>query len=302
MKRLLGIAAARIEVLLLIGALWIRIQERTGRRIRSKTDQAIRQSAQLMRLGGDPNPVFHLISQIPPIVSVGQLAEAEALADRALTTVDAAIRALPAPSRITLPTDTRPEAASGLYFDPQPVVIEGYDGVAMEPFISPDGRFLFFNNSNESQADTNLYWPRGTGSITFQFLGELPGVNSPSLDAVPSMDAAGHFYFTTLRDYDRTRAVTFTGDFDGHGVNNVHPVPGNVNSGLSPGEFNMDVGISPDGHTLYISRAQMIPGAPVPKSSELLMATLENGAFTTALIDDCCPLFYCAPFLKTSSA
>jgi hypothetical protein len=131
MKRLLGIAAAWIEVLLLIGALWIRIQERTRRRIRSKADQAIRQSAQLMRLGGDPNPVFHLISQIPPIVSVGQLAEAEALADRALTTVDAAIRALPAPSRITLPTDTRPEAASGLYFDPQPVVIEGYDGVAM---------------------------------------------------------------------------------------------------------------------------------------------------------------------------
>jgi hypothetical protein len=57
------------------------------------------------------------------------------------------------------------------------------------------------------------------------------------------MDAAGHFYFTTLRDYDRTRAATFTGDFDGHGVNNVHPVPGNVNSGLSPGEVNMDVGI-----------------------------------------------------------
>lgn len=37
---------------------------------------------------------------------------------------------------------------SALYADPQPVAIEGYDDHAMEPFLSRDGRHLYFNNSN----------------------------------------------------------------------------------------------------------------------------------------------------------
>jgi hypothetical protein len=41
----------------------------------------------------------------------------------------------------------------------------------------------------------------------------------------------------------------------------------------------MDVSISPDGQTLYISRAVIFPGATAPKKSELLIARLRNGAF-----------------------
>src|ERR671926_14237 len=32
---------------------------------------------------------------------------------------------------------------------PQRVTIRGYDGEAMEPFITRDGRYLFFNNRND---------------------------------------------------------------------------------------------------------------------------------------------------------
>lgn len=40
------------------------------------------------------------------------------------------------------------EPKSDLFIDPQPVTIEGYDGVAMEPFISPDGRELYFTRAS----------------------------------------------------------------------------------------------------------------------------------------------------------
>ena len=42
----------------------------------------------------------------------------------------------------------------------------------------------------------------------------------------------------------------------------------------------MDAGISPDGQTLYISRAVIVPGAPAPTKSELLIARLKGGVFS----------------------
>jgi hypothetical protein len=42
----------------------------------------------------------------------------------------------------------------------------------------------------------------------------------------------------------------------------------------------MDVSISPDGQTLYISRAVFAPGATVPKKSDLIVARLKDGAFS----------------------
>ena len=88
----------------------------------------------------------------------------------------------------------------------------------MEPFLSPDGRYLFFNNSNDPGVNTNLQFAERTAKLIFRYLGELPGVNSAVLDAVPSMDTAGHFYFTTVRDYGRTLNSLFTGEFNGKGV------------------------------------------------------------------------------------
>lgn len=56
-------------------------------------------------------------------------------------------------------------------------------------------------------------------------------------------------------------------------------MPGDI-SPKTPGTINMDVSISPDGQTLYISRAVIFPGAPAPKKSESMVARLKNGAFS----------------------
>src|SRR5271156_2748459 len=87
----------------------------------------------------------------------------------------------------------------GVFTNPQPVTIEGYSQDAMEPFISPDGNYLFFNNSNSAPV-TNLYYATAADDtgLTFQFQGGIGGVNSMGpLNAVPSLDMNDTFYFVS---------------------------------------------------------------------------------------------------------
>lgn len=183
-----------------------------------------------------------------------------------------------AQDRAALPLSVAPEKTSDLYGKAQPVVLSGYEGSAMEPFLSPDGRFLFFNNENDPAVNTNLHFAERTGKLSFRYLGELPGANSPVLDAAPSMDTSGRIYFTTVREYRRTLNSIYAGEFDGKRVANVRPLAGDINP-KTLGTINMDVGISPDGRSLYVSRAVIVPGEGVPRKSELLLATRKDGAF-----------------------
>jgi hypothetical protein len=96
------------------------------------------------------------------------------------------------------------EAKAASFSNPQPVTIVGYDQDAMEPFLTRDGNFLFFNNSNDPHVDTNLYWASKVDDLTFQFQGEIRGVNSTALDGVASMDVSDNFYFISTRSYDAT--------------------------------------------------------------------------------------------------
>ena len=40
---------------------------------------------------------------------------------------------------------------------PERVRIASYDGEAMEPFVTRDGKFLFFNTKNDPGVDTNIH-------------------------------------------------------------------------------------------------------------------------------------------------
>ncbi|MEO8657514.1 MAG: hypothetical protein ABI693_03550 [Bryobacteraceae bacterium] len=225
--------------------------------------------------GRDPSAVVAVLQQVKPALDAGETRKAEVLLDQALQMLRTA--AQPG-DQSPLPVYNGVEETSDLYIRPQAVLIEGYDGSAMEPFIAPDGRYLLLNNENDPAVNTNVHFAERTGKRSFRYLGELPGVNSAVLDAVPSMDRSAHFFFTTLRDYDRTGNSIFTGDFDGKSVSHVRPAPGDISPG-TPGSINMDVSISPDGETLYISRALIFPGAPAPKKAELMVARLRDGAF-----------------------
>ena len=229
-----------------------------------------------LQQGKDASSVLTVIDQVKPALDAGDSNRAEVLLDRAIVTLRSDSKRQQDQS--PLPVYSVREESSNLYLAPQPVAIEGYTGSAMEPFISPDGHYLFFNNENDPNTNTNLHFAERTGKLSFHYLGELPGANSQALDAVPSLDVAGHFYFTTLRDYDRTLNSVYTGIFDGKSVRNIHPVSGKISPKL-PGSVNMDVAISPNGQTLYISRAVISTGAPAPKQSDILIACLKDGSF-----------------------
>lgn len=147
-------------------------------------------------------------------------------------------------------TDAGADApVSYAYADPQPVAIEGYDGDTMEPFLSRDGRYLFFNNSNHPSVDTNLHYAERVDDTRFRYKGEVRGANTTELDAVATMDRHGVFYFVSMREHEKTRDSIFRGAFRDGALAGVEAVPGiSRKKALS---INFDLDISPDGERMY---------------------------------------------------
>jgi hypothetical protein len=165
------------------------------------------------------------------------------------------------------------------FIDPKPVTLQGYNGVAMEPFISRDGRYLFFNNSNDPGVDTNLYIADRVDDLTFRVRGPLAGANSRDLDAVASMDRFGTFYFVSTRDYGATGSLIHRGRFDGRRVTGVEVVPG-LASKDHPG-FNFDAEISADGQQLYY-----VQGRRGARIASLAVAERRGSGFVKAAGSD----------------
>jgi Tol biopolymer transport system component len=166
----------------------------------------------------------------------------------------------------------------GVFTNPLPVTIIGYSQDAMEPFISPDGNYLFFNSSN-SVPPTNLYYATRIDDLTFQFQGEIGGANmSGALTAVPSMDINNTFYFISNRSYAQTFSTIYSGTFSDGSLSNVALVPGVSKDKV--GDVNFDQCISPDGGTLYFVDGVFTGGQQVPGAASIAIATRNGNQFT----------------------
>jgi hypothetical protein len=159
---------------------------------------------------------------------------------------------------------------------PQRVAIRGYNGDAMEPFITRDGRYLFFNNSNAPRVDTNLHYAERVDDVTFDYRGELKGANSPVLDAVASMDRDGNFYFISTRSYFQTLSTLYRGRFRAGTLSGVELVAGV--SLERAGALVFDAEISPMGDVLFFADGEFA-GGPVPKSADIAIAVREGAGF-----------------------
>ena len=170
------------------------------------------------------------------------------------------------------------ESAFGVFTNPEHVTIEGYTQDAMEPFISPDGNYLFFNNSN-SLPTTDLFYATRIDAVTFQFVGEIVGANAGpmTLSAVPSMDMNNTFYFISTRSYPQTLSTIYSGTFSAGSLSNVALVPGVSKD--KPGDVNFDQCISPDGNTLYFVDGVFQNGATVPAAASIAIATRNGDQF-----------------------
>src|SRR5947199_3457406 len=86
------------------------------------------------------------------------------------------------------------------YTNPVKVQVIGYAGNIMEPFISRDGTTLLFNNLNAAPENTNLHWATRINDSSFQYRGEISGINTPDLEGVASLDRNGILYFVSTRN------------------------------------------------------------------------------------------------------
>ena len=160
--------------------------------------------------------------------------------------------------------------------DPERVAIRGYDDDAMEPFLTRDGHYLFFNNRNDPSVNTNLHYAERINDTTFAYRGEIGGVNTAALEGVPSMDRLGNFYFVSTRSYDATLSTLYWGKWLNGRVNNVALVSGIAKR--QRGSVNFDAEISADGNTLYFVDG-VFEGGPVPKAADIAIATRQGDGF-----------------------
>jgi Tol biopolymer transport system component len=167
------------------------------------------------------------------------------------------------------------------FTNPRRVALRGYNDHAMEPALSRDGRYLFFNNSNDPSVDTDLHWAERLDDLTFEYRGEIGGVNTAALEGVPSMDLHNVFYFVSTRSYDQTASTLFRGSFSNGAVSGVELVSGV--SANTPGQVNFDAEISPDGDTLYFVDSRF--GSAGPLTADIKIALRTGAAFERAKSD-----------------
>ena len=170
------------------------------------------------------------------------------------------------------------------FSNPQAVVITGYSDTAMEPFITRDGQYLFFNNSNDPKTNTNLYYAKRVSDTTFTYMGEVGGANTKALEGVVSIDEVNNFYFVSTRSYEQTFNTLYRGMWKGGSVEGVSLLEG-ISRG-KPYWLNMDAEISPDGSELYYVDNKFGNGGP-PEVSDIFVAIKNaDGSFTKTANSD----------------
>jgi hypothetical protein len=156
------------------------------------------------------------------------------------------------------------------------VQVNGYSGNIMEPFLSRDGSILLFNNLNALPENTNLHWATRINDSTFDYKGEITGINTPDLEGVPSLDNSGALYFVSTRSYATSLSTLYQCSFANGTATGIELVSGV--SKLQAGIVNFDVEVSADGKTLYFVDGQFNQSG-IPLTADLVIAEKNGAAF-----------------------
>jgi WD40-like Beta Propeller Repeat len=159
---------------------------------------------------------------------------------------------------------------------PVKVTVTGYTGNAMEPFISRDGAFLFFNNLNAAPENTNLHYATRVSDVEFQYQGEIKGINTVDLEGTPTMDASGNLYFVSTRNYTSTLSTIYHANFSNGTASDVSLVNG-VSKNIA-GDVNFDVEATASGNFLYFVDSQFDSNNN-PMTADLVIAQKSGSGF-----------------------
>jgi hypothetical protein len=159
------------------------------------------------------------------------------------------------------------------YTNPIEITVNDYNDHMMEPFISPDGNTLFFNNLN-SNGNTRLFYATKVTTTIFDFKGEVNGANennTSQLNAVADMDAQQNFYWTSIRDFPAQLDNLHYGTYSNGTVTNIGRVQGDFYVGETDW-LVMDHGISVDGQTLFYNNGHFNGCGSIPCETFIGMA------------------------------
>jgi hypothetical protein len=172
-------------------------------------------------------------------------------------------------------THTTPEPI--LFGPPYQVTMNNYKGThLMEPFLTRDGKYLFFNNLNSPPEDTNLHWATWKDEKTFDYKGEISGIATTDIEGTPSMDNSNNLYFVSTRSYSTTLSTIYVATFNNGVATNVNLVEGI--SRKQAGIINFDVEVNASGSTLYFVDGE-IDNAGHPTSADIVIAKKSGNSF-----------------------
>jgi hypothetical protein len=255
------------------------------KRLTDKVERVKKGVQQWAASGRDPSVIRTAMQEkVKPLLDAGKVAEGEAELDRLLEQLGPDSK------------HSRDESTPFRVFtNPERITIRGYDGESLDPFITRDGRYLFFNTSHFDSKRTALHYAVRVDDLTFDYQGKIGGVNLDGvLTAVSSMDRNGNFYFVSPRSYEETGATIHRGKFKDGVVTDI-----TLMRGLrleQPGQVNFDVEVSADGDTLYFVDSDMRGSngsTKGPRTAHLAIAVriadgferLDNGAAILAAVN-----------------
>jgi hypothetical protein len=174
---------------------------------------------------------------------------------------------------------TRPAPAGSDYTaftNPERVTVIGYGADAMEPFVSRDGVYLFFNSSG---ANKDILFAALINPTSAQFQGAIASINTPAVEGTPTLDAAGRFFFVSTANYNPPAVydTLYSGTWNGSTVTSTAPLSGLAKTTLGIVDFDLEV--SPDGTTVYFAEGDFSGGNDFPDTADLHIAVSVNGAF-----------------------
>lgn len=261
------------RALICLGSLFFLTAFTSPQIVKQKAQLAVERLKEWVAEGRDVSAIIPKMKRVKVLGKSGKLNQANKLLDEILQEFAAGSAAA---RRID-----KSNMLKGPYVVPVPVSIVGYYSDAMEPFISRDGRFLFFNDLTKSRPHKDVFWAVRETDTRFRFKGPVKNVNSDTVDGVPSMDRHNNFYFISLKKYNwRNGFVTVYGGYFNGKTGAVNKIKSHPELSLGKaGWVNMDVEISEDGQTLYLTQSYFPRGKKFPTESYFVYARKVGAKF-----------------------
>jgi len=234
--------------------------------IKTKSEQALNLFKTYSAEGLQVSHLQPKMEQVATLGKAGQLEETNKLLDEIIIEL------------IQIKEKTKAQNTQGPFVNPILVKIEGYEGDAAEPFVSKDGKYLFFNDYRFKGENRDLHWAIRKTNKVFEYKGRLKNVNTGKIDGVPSLDSKGRFYYISTNKYyaKNNFQSVYSGKFNPKkgSVENIKPHP--ELSLNKPGWINMDIEIGKEGQLLFGTHTYFTKDTKAPQKSYLFVAQKQD--------------------------